>query len=96
MLIPSCAFHASLDLLPVEGFESCVSSDLVQIPHQETVDPLRYCQMAVAVVIMGDLKAVCAVVAAHHHQLQSIGSLQTWTMLIPGCGFHRSATIGDV
>ena len=83
---------ASLDLLLIEGFESWVSSDLVQRPIQETVDPRRYCQMAVAAVIMGDLNAVYAVEAAHRRQLPSVPR----TMLIPGCAFPRSATIGDV
>ena len=36
----------SLDLLPLEGFEPWVSSDLVQNPIQETVDPRRYCQIS--------------------------------------------------
>ena len=87
---------ASLDLLPIEGFEPWVSSDLVQNPIQETVDPPRYCRIAVAVVIMGDLNAVYAVEAAHRRQLLSVGSLQIRTMLIPGFAYHRSATIGNV
>ena len=53
-------------------------------------------RLAVAAVIMGDLNAVYAVEAAHRRQLLSAGSLQTRTMLIPGCAFPRSATIGDV
>ena len=71
-----------LDLLPIEGFEPWVSSDLVQNPIQETVDPRRYCQIVVAVVIMGDLNAVYAVEAAHRRQLLSVGSLQTRSMLL--------------
>ena len=85
---------ASLDLLPIEEFEPWVSSDLVRNPIQETVDPRRYCQIAVAAVIMGDLNAVHDVEAAHRRQPLSAGSLQTRTMLIPG--FSRSAAIGDV
>ena len=65
-------------------------------PTQETVDPHRYCLIAVAAVIMGDWNAVCDVEAAHRRQLLSAGSLQTRTMLIPYCAFLRSATIGDV
>ena len=39
----------SLDLLPIEGFEPWLSSNLVQNPTQETtVDPLWYCRIAVA------------------------------------------------
>ena len=72
------------------------SIDLVQNPIQETVDSRRYCQIAVAAVIMGDLNVVCAVEPAHRRQLLSVGSLQTRTMLIPGCAFSRSATIFDV
>ena len=83
-------------MLPVEGFEPWVSSDLVQNPIQETANPRRYCQIAVAAVIIGDLGAVNAVEAVHRPQLLSVGSLQTRTKLIPGCAFHRSATIGDV
>ena len=86
----------SLDLLPIEGFEHWLSSDLIQNPIRETVDPRRYCQIAVAAVIMGDLNAVYAVETAHRRQLLSVGSLQTRTMLIPGCALLRSATIGDV
>ena len=56
-------------------------------PIQETVNPRRYCQIAVAVVIMGDLNAVYAVEAAHRRQLLSVGSLQTRSMLLPGCAF---------
>ena len=78
---------ASLDLLPIEGFESWVSSDLAQNPIQEAVAPGRYCQIAVAAVTMGDLNAVYAVEAAHRRQLLSVGSSQTRTMLIPGCVF---------
>ena len=69
-----------------------MSSDLVKNPIQETVDPRQYCQMPVAAVLM----AVYAVEAAHRRELLSVGSLQTQTMLIPGCAFHRSATIGEV
>ena len=36
-------------------------SDLVQNPIHETVDPRRYCQIALAAVIMGDSNAVDAV-----------------------------------
>ena len=43
---------------------------------------------------MDDLNAVYAVEAAHRRQLLSVGSLQTRTMLIPGCAVRRSATIG--
>ena len=82
--------------MPLDGFEPWGYSDLVQNPIQETVDPRRYCQMAVAAVIMGDLNAVYAVEAAHRRQLLSVGSLQSRTMLLPGCAFPRSATIGDV
>ena len=78
---------ASLYLLPIEGFEPLVSSDLVQKPIQETVDPRRYCQIAAAAVVMGELNAVYAVEAAHRRQLLSVGSLQSRTMLIPGCAF---------
>ena len=60
----------SLDLLPLDGFEPWVSSDLVQNPTQETVDPRRCCQIAVAA-IMGDLNAVYAVEAAHRRQLSA-------------------------
>ena len=60
---------ASLELFPLDGLEPWVSSDLVQNPIQETVDPCRYCQIAVAAVIMGDLNAVYAVEAAHRRQL---------------------------
>ena len=80
----------------LDGFEPWGYSDLVQNPIQETVDPRRYCQMAVATVIMGDLNAVYVVEAAHRRQLLSVGSLQIRTMLLPGCAFPRSATIGDV
>ena len=73
---------ASLDLLPTERFEPWVSTDVVQNPIEETVDPRRYCQIAVAAVIMGDLNAACAVEAAHRRQLLSVGSLQTRTMLM--------------
>ena len=45
---------------------------------------------------MGDLNAVYAVEAAHRRQLFSVGSLQSRTMLLPGCAFPRTATIGDV
>ena len=48
----------------LDGFEPWVPSDLVQNPIQETVDPCRYCQIAVAAVIMGDLNTVYAVEAA--------------------------------
>ena len=82
-----------LDLLPLDGFEPSVSG--VQNPSQETVDPRRYCQVVVAAVIMGDSNAEYAVEAAHRRQLLSVGSLQTRTMLILGCAFSRSATIGD-
>ena len=82
--------------MPLDGFEPWEYSDLVQNPIQETVDPRRYCQMAVAAVIMGDLNEVYAVEAAHRRQLLSAGSLQSRTMLLPGCAFPRSATIGDV
>ena len=88
--------EASLDLLPLDGFDPWVYSDLVQNPIQETVDPRRYCQMALAAVNMGDLNAVYAVEAAHHRQLLSVGSLQTRSMLLPGCASPRSATSGDV
>ena len=87
---------ASLGLLPIDGFEPWVYSDLVQNPVQETVDPRRYCQIAVAAVTMGDLNAVHAVEVAHRRQLLSVGSLQTWSVSLPGCVFHRSATLGDV
>ena len=60
-----------------------VSSDFVQNPSQETVDPCRYCQIAVATVIVGDLNAVYAVEAAHRRQLLSVGSLQTRVALFP-------------
>ena len=76
---------ASLDLLPVDEFEPWVSSDLVQNPIQETVGPRRYCQIAVAAVIMGDLNAVCAVEAAHRRQLLFVGSLhseQCWSQVV--------------
>ena len=63
---------ASLALLLVEGFEPWVSIDLVQNPIQETVDPRRYYQIAVAAVIMGDSNAVYAVEAAHRRQLLSV------------------------
>ena len=54
---------ASLDLLPLDRFELLVSGDLVQNPIQETGDPCRCCQIAVAAVIMSDLSAVYAVEA---------------------------------
>ena len=87
---------ASLDLLPIEGLEPLVSSDLVQKPIQETVDPRRYCQIAVAVVMV-ELKAVYAVEAAHRRQLLSVGSLQSRTMLIPGCreGYGRDGIASE-
>ena len=34
---------ANLDVLPIDGFDPWVSSDLVQNPIQETAGPLRYC-----------------------------------------------------
>ena len=83
---------ASVDLLSVEGFEPWVSSDLVQNPIQMEVDPRRFCQIVVAVVIMGDLNAVYAVEAAHRRQILSVGSLQTRSMLVSGCVFTLSAT----
>ena len=83
-------------MLPLDGFEPWLYSDLVQNPIQDTVDPRRYCQIAVAAVIMGDLNAVYAVEAAHRRQLLSVGSLQSRTMLLPGCAFPRSTTTGDV
>ena len=58
-------------------FEPWISSDLVQNPIQKAVDPRRFCQIAVAAVIMGDLNAVYAVEAAHRRQLLSVGSLRT-------------------
>ena len=63
---------------------------------QEEVDPCRYCQMAVAAVIMGDLNAVYAVESAHRRQPMSVGSLQTRSMLLPGCAFPRTSAVGDV
>ena len=87
---------ASLDLLPLDGSEPWVYSDLIQNPSRDTVDPRRYCQIAVAAVVMGDLNAVYAVEAAHRRQLLSVGSLQTRSMLLPGSAFHRFATLGDV
>ena len=60
---------ASLDLLPLDGSEPWVYSDLIQNPSRDTVDPRRYCQIAVAAVVMGDLNAVYAVEAAHRRQL---------------------------
>ena len=86
---------ASLDLLFFDGFEAWMYSDLVRNPIQETVDPRRYCQIAVPAVILGDLNAVYAVEAAYHRQLLSVGSLQTRSMLLPGCAFLRSATVSD-
>ena len=63
-------------------------SDLVQHPIQETVDPRQYCQMAVAAVTMGGLNAVYAGEGAHRRQLLSVGSLQTRSMLHPGCDVY--------
>ena len=81
----------SIDLLPLDGFEPWVSSDLVQNPSQETVDPRRYCQVAVAAVIMGDSNAVYALEAAHGRQLLSVDvykkttwSFQQW-FIFPEC-----------
>ena len=53
--------HTSLDLLPLDGFEPWLSNNVVQNPIQEEVDPCRYCQIALAAVIMGDLfeRSVC-------------------------------------
>ena len=86
---------ASLDLLPLDGFEPWVYSDLVQNRIQETVDPRRYSQIAVAVAIMEFERSV-AVQAAHRRQLLSVGSLQTRSTLLSGCASPRSATLGDV
>ena len=77
-------YDTSIDLLPDDGFEPWISSDLVQNPIQIAVDPRRFCQI------------VYAVEAAHRLQLSSLGSLQTRSMLVPGCAFPRSATMGDV
>ena len=88
--------NTGVDLLPVDGFEPWISSDLVLKPIHTAVDPRRFCQIAVAAVIKGDLNAVYAVEAAHRRQLLSVGSLPTRFMLVPGCAFLRSATIGDV
>ena len=73
----------SIDLLPVDDSEPCISSDPVQNPIQIAVDPRRFCQIAVAAVTMGDLNAVYAFEAAHRRQLLSVGSLQTRSMLVP-------------
>ena len=40
---------ASVDLLPVDGFEPWVSSDLAQNPTQKAVDPCRYWQIAAVI-----------------------------------------------
>ena len=72
---------ASLDLLPFDGSEPWVCSDLVQNPFQETVDPRRHCEMAVAAVIMGDLmrQAIKAVKAGDWTDLVSSDKLNAWT-----------------
>ena len=87
---------ASIDLLPLDGFEPWVYSDLVQNPFQETDNLRRYCETALTAVSVGDLNAVYAVEAAHRRQLLSVESLQTRSMLRPVCAFHRSALLGDV
>ena len=49
---------ASIDLLPLDGFEPWVYSDLVQNPFQETDNLRRYCETALTAVCVGDLNAV--------------------------------------
>ena len=54
----------SIDFLTVDGVEPWRSSNFVENPIHIAVDPRRLCQIAVVAVIMGDLNAVYAVVAA--------------------------------
>ena len=81
---------ASLDLLPLDGLEPWVSSDLVQNPSRETVDPCRHGQMAVAAVIMGDLNPGCAFLRS-----ATIGDAHTDDIVIPAVVYFSRLHLKD-